>query len=42
MDHEEPSYMMFAKANVRDGLDSSPTIVRELLTRIEHLEKLYS
>lgn len=35
---EEPSYMMFAKANVRDGLSSSPSVVRELLARIARLE----
>lgn len=39
MEKEEPSYLMFAKANVRDGLPSSPTIVRALLDRIEKLEK---
>lgn len=35
---EEPSYMMFARANVRDGLQSSPSIVRALLARIDRLE----
>ena len=35
---EEPSYLMFAKANVRDGLSSSPSIVRELLARLERAE----
>jgi len=37
-DREEPSYMMFAKANVRDGLQTSPSVVRELLARIARLE----
>jgi hypothetical protein len=36
---EEPSYMMFARANVRDGRDSGPTVVNELLKRIDRLEE---
>lgn len=35
---EEPSYMMFARANVRDGMATSPTVVRMLLERIDRLE----
>lgn len=36
---EEPSYMMFARANVKDGLMSTPSVVSELLARIDRLEK---
>jgi hypothetical protein len=36
---EEPSYLMFARANVRDGLSTSPTIVQMLLDRIDRLER---
>ena len=32
---EEPSYMMFARANVRDNMATSPAVVRELLARID-------
>ena len=35
---EEPSYMMFARANVRDGLPTSPAAVKALLDRIDRLE----
>lgn len=35
---EEPSYLMFARANVRDGYTSSPSIVKELLAHIDRLE----
>ena len=33
--NEEPSYLAFARANVRDGLNTSPQMVRELLARID-------
>jgi hypothetical protein len=36
---EEPSYMMFARANVRDGMPTSPTVVQRLLDRIDQLER---
>jgi len=36
---EEPSYMMFARANVKDGLLTTSSVVRELLVRIDRLEK---
>lgn len=36
---EEPSYMMFARANVRDNLPSTPSVVRSLLERIDKLER---
>lgn len=36
---EEPSYMMFARANVKDGLLTGTFVVRELLARIDLLEK---
>lgn len=36
---EEPSYMMFARANVRDGLPSTPAVVKELLDRIDRQDK---
>jgi len=32
---EEPSYLAFARANVRKSLTSSATIVRELVARID-------
>lgn len=35
---EEPSYMMFARANVKDHEASTPSLVRELLARIDRLE----
>lgn len=35
---EEPSYMAFARSNVRDGLMSTPSVVKELLARIGRLE----
>lgn len=35
---EEPSYLAFARANVRDGQNTSPTIVKALLARIDALE----
>lgn len=35
---EEPSYMMFARANVRGGAMSSPMVVERLLERIDRLE----
>lgn len=36
---EEPSYLMFARADVRDGRHSSPVVVRELLARLDQLER---
>lgn len=36
---EEHAYLMFARANVRDGLPSGPVLVRALLARIDHLER---
>lgn len=38
MEKEEPSYIMFARANVKDGVPTSPLIVKELLLRIDRLE----
>ena len=38
MEREEPSYMVFARANVRDGYQTPPSVVRELLARIDRLE----
>lgn len=35
MSTNEPSYLAFARANVRDALTSSATIVRELVARID-------
>ena len=35
---EEPSYMMFARANVRDNMATSPAVVQALLARIDSLE----
>jgi hypothetical protein len=35
---EEPSYMMFARANVRDGFQTPPSVVKALLERIDRLE----
>lgn len=35
---EEPSYIMFARANVRDGFETSPSVVKMLLDRIDRLE----
>lgn len=35
---EEPSYMMFARANVRGGISSSALIVEALLERIDRIE----
>lgn len=35
---EEPSYMLFARAAVRDGLMSTPAVVAGLLLRIDTLE----
>lgn len=32
---DEPSYLAFARANVRESLTSSATIVRELVARID-------
>jgi hypothetical protein len=32
---EEPSYMMFARANARDGMATTATVVRELVARID-------
>jgi|GEM_PF-3109477 len=32
---EEPSYMMFARSNVRGGAMSSPLVVKSLLARID-------
>ena len=32
---EEPSYLAFARANVRDAQPSSPAVVQELLARID-------
>ena len=34
-EREEPSYLAFARMNVRDGLTSSATIVRGLVARID-------
>jgi hypothetical protein len=34
-DVEEPAYIAFARANVREGLSSSAVLVRELLARID-------
>lgn len=36
---EEPSYMMFARANVRGGISSSARVVSALLVRIDRLER---
>lgn len=36
---EEPSYMMFARANVASGLMSTPSVVASLLARIDALTK---
>ena len=36
---EEPSYMLFARANVRDKIPSTPTVVGALLERIDVLER---
>lgn len=33
--HEEPSYLSFARANVRDGVTTSPKVVEALLARID-------
>lgn len=35
---EEPSYMMFARDAVRRGEQSSPSVVKALLERIDRLE----
>ena len=35
---EEPSYLMFARANARDNIPSSALIVRALLIHIDRLE----
>ena len=35
MSTEEPSYLAFARANVRDGLNTTPAVVKELLDRID-------
>ncbi|ASN20681.1 hypothetical protein [Arthrobacter sp. YN] len=35
MSTEEPSYLAFARANVRDAQPSSPAVVRELVARID-------
>lgn len=35
---EEPSYLFFARANVRDGLMSTPSVVAGLVRRIDELE----
>ena len=35
MSNEEPSYLAFARTNVRDGLLSSSSVVRGLLERID-------
>lgn len=36
---EEPSYLMFARANVRDGLMSTPSVVAGLVERIDRLQR---
>jgi hypothetical protein len=36
---EEPSYMMFARANVKDNQLTTPLVVKALLERIDRLEK---
>lgn len=35
MEKDEPSYMAFARASVRDGLGVTSVIARELLARID-------
>lgn len=35
---EEPSYMMFARANAEDGHQTPPSVVKALLERIDRLE----
>lgn len=35
MNADEPSYLAFARANVRQGLPSGPILVRELVDRID-------
>lgn len=35
---EEPSYMMFARDNVKIGVQTPPRIVEALLARIDRLE----
>jgi hypothetical protein len=35
---EEPSYMMFARANVRNSDMTPPAVVKALLDRIDRLE----
>ena len=35
---EEPSYVMFARANVRDGLMTTPSVTKALLAHIDRLE----
>ena len=34
-EQQEPSYLAFARANVKEALSSSPTIVRALIERID-------
>lgn len=36
---DEPAYMLAARANTRDRVPSSSTIVEKLLERIDRLEK---
>lgn len=35
---DEPTYMLFARANVRDGMMTTPRVVESLLERIDRLE----
>ena len=39
MANDEPSYMFYARANVRDSLPSTPLVVASLLNRIDTLER---
>lgn len=36
---EEPSYMMFARANVRGGFETPASVVKLLLDRIDRMER---
>lgn len=38
IERNEPSFLAFARANVRDQYQSSPSLVRELLAYIDRLE----
>lgn len=39
MDKDEPAYMLAARWAVRDGVSSSPTVVKALLERIDRMER---